>query len=206
MSKSLLIIFVKNPELGKVKTRLAATVGNEVALAIYYQLLQKTREATGLVQADKVVYYSEYIDHDDLWDNDRYIKMQQEGESLGDRMKRAFCKAFDEGYEKVCVIGSDCMDISCSLIKEAFQKLGNSPAVIGPSHDGGYYLLGMNRMIPEVFENKAWSTDEVFISTVEDLNQLGLEHRELPVLSDVDTEKDLGDWATVMNSTGSSLN
>lgn len=206
MSKSLLIIFVKNPELGKVKTRLAATVGNEVALAIYYQLLSKTRSVTGLVPADKVVYYSEYIDRDDLWDNDRYHKALQQGENLGNRMKQAFCKAFDEGYEKVCIIGSDCMEISCDLIKEAFQKLENSPAVVGPSNDGGYYLLGMNRMIPELFENKAWSTDGVFVSTVEDLNRLGLDHRELPVLSDVDTEKDLGDWAAVMSSSDGSLN
>ena len=199
MSKSLLIIFVKNPELGKVKTRLAATVGNEVALAIYYQLLRKTREATGFVATDKVVYYSEYIDHDDLWENDRYAKARQQGDDLGERMSNAFTKAFEEGYEKVCIIGSDCMDISCSLIREAFQKLENADAVVGPSQDGGYYLLGMSRYIPELFENKAWSTDEVFISTLDDLNDLGLEHRELPVLNDVDTEKDLGDWATVMN-------
>lgn len=199
MGKSLLIIFVKNPELGTVKTRLAATVGNEVALAIYYQLLRKTREATGLVATDKVVYYNQYIDRDDLWENERYAKACQKGDDLGERMKNAFAKAFEDGYEKVCIIGSDLMDISCQLIREAFQQLENADAVVGPSKDGGYYLLGMSHFIPQLFENKAWSTDEVFISTIDDLNDLDLKYRELPVLNDVDTEKDLGDWAAVMS-------
>ena len=194
MSKSLLIIFVKNPELGKVKTRLAASVGDETALAIYYQLLRKTREVTEPIPVDKVVYYSERTDPNDLWENDYYQKACQQGADLGERMKNAFQKSFSEGYERVCIIGSDCMEISSSLIKQAFEKLQNSDAVIGPSQDGGYYLLGMNQFIPQLFENKAWSTDAVFSATLDDLNALSLNHCELPVLSDIDTAEDLGDW------------
>ena len=194
MSKSLLIIFVKNLELGKVKTRLAASVGHEAALAIYYQLLRKTREVTKPIRVDKVVYYSERADPDDLWENEHYQKACQQGPDLGERMKNAFQKSFAEGYESVCIIGSDCMEISSSLIKEAFEKLQNSDAVIGPSQDGGYYLLGMNQFIPQLFENKVWSTDTVFTATLDDLNTLGMSHCELPVLSDVDTAEDLGDW------------
>lgn len=194
MSKSLLIIFVKNPELGKVKTRLAASLGKEAALAIYRQLLRKTREVTEPVTVDKVVYYSERIDRNDLWENDYYHKACQQGPDLGERMKNAFQKAFEEGYERVCIMGSDCMEISSSLIEEAFEKLQNSDAVIGSSQDGGYYLVGMNQFIPQLFENKAWSTDTVFSATLDDLNTLGMSHCELPVLSDVDTAEDLGDW------------
>ncbi|MCE7992225.1 MAG: glycosyltransferase [Roseivirga sp.] len=199
MNKSLLIIFAKNPELGKVKTRLAATVGNEVALAIYFQLLQKTKEVTqGLIE-DKVVYYSSYMEEGDLWNEENFRKAVQSEGDLGERMKNAFTDAFAQGYERVCIIGSDCMDISTKILEEAFGKLHNRDVVIGASQDGGYYLLGMSKMIPEFFENKAWSTDEVFISTLDDVIKLDLDHAELPVLNDIDTEKDLGDWASVMS-------
>lgn len=199
MNKSLLIIFAKNPELGKVKTRLAATVGDEVALAIYFQLLRKTREVARSLDHDKVVYYSNHLEKGDLWSEDHFRKAVQLGGDLGERMKNAFTDAFDQGYERVCIIGSDCMDISAEIIEEAFGKLKNRDAVIGASEDGGYYLLGMSKLVPELFDNKAWSTDEVFIATLEDFLRLGLDHAELPVLNDIDTEKDLGDWASVMS-------
>lgn len=199
MNDSLLIILAKNPELGKVKTRLAATVGDEVALAIYFQLLKKTHDVTTSLSQDKVVYYSNYLEEGDLWDERNFRKAVQVGGDLGNRMKCAFTDAFNRGYKQVCIIGSDCMEISTEIIEEAFVKLQNHDAVIGASEDGGYYLLGMSKMTPEVFENKLWSTDEVFIATLEDFNRLGLDHAELPVLNDVDTEKDLGDWASVMS-------
>lgn len=199
MNKSLLIIFAKNPELGKVKTRLAATVGNEIALAIYFQLLQKTREVAESLNQDKVVYYSNHLEEGDLWNEDTFRKAVQSDGDLGERMKSAFTDAFEQGYERVCIIGSDCMDISTEIIEEAFGKLHNRDAVIGASQDGGYYLLGMSKLIPELFDNKAWSTDEVFIATIEDFIRLNLDYAELPVLNDIDTEKDLADWSSVMS-------
>lgn len=198
MNKSLLIIFAKNPELGKVKTRLAATVGNEVALAVYFQLLNKTKQETAAVSADKVVYYSNYVEEGDLWDDAIYTKSAQQGDDLGQRMQNAFEQAFAKGYERVCIIGSDLMDLSTEVIEQAFEKLNQRDVVVGPSEDGGYYLLGMNQMIPDLFKNKAWSTDEVFIATRDDARRLGLSMAELPVLNDIDTEKDLGDWASIM--------
>ena len=198
MNKSLLIIFAKNPELGKVKTRLAATVGNEVALAVYFQLLNKTKEETLELAADKVVYYSNYVERGDIWDDAVYAKEVQQGEDLGARMKNAFENAFAQGYEKVCIIGSDLMDLSTEVIEQAFDKLNKRDVVVGPSEDGGYYLLGMRQMVTALFEDKAWSTDEVYIATRDDARRLGLSLAELPVLNDVDTENDLGEWATVM--------
>lgn len=195
MDKSLLIIFVKNPELGKVKTRLAATVGQEVALAIYFQLLKKTHRETSKLSVDKVVYYSQKIDRNDLWDGKEFRKEVQSGADLGQRMKQAFAQAFTEGYQRVCIIGSDCMDISQRVIEEAFAALSTHDMVIGPSEDGGYYLLGMTQLNPEVFEHKQWSTDQVFKDTIEDIKQLGLSRFELPILNDVDTEEDLQNWS-----------
>ena len=174
MNKSLLIIFAKNPELGKVKTRLAATVGNEVALAVYFQLLNKTKQETLALSADKVVYYSNYVERGDIWDDAVYAKEVQQGEDLGARMKNAFENAFAQGYEKVCIIGSDLMDLSTEVIEQAFDKLNKRDVVVGPSEDGGYYLLGMRQMVTALFEDKAWSTDEVYIATRDDARRLGL--------------------------------
>ena len=191
MEKPLLIIFVKNPVLGKVKTRLAATVGDEVALAIYFQLLKKTHEVTALLPVDKAVYYSDSIDPDDLWSDGGYDRMVQSGDNLGERMKNAFDGSFKKGYQKVCIIGSDCLEITPGIINKAFAALENHDAVIGPARDGGYYLLGMKQMTPTLFENKKWSTDKILAATVADFKQLGLSYMELPVLKDVDDEKDL---------------
>ncbi len=200
MNKDLLIIFVRNPELGKVKTRLAKTVGNEVALAIYYQLLYHTRKVTQDLQIDKVVYYNDSIESSDLWDRTQFDKALQHGENLGEKMKNAFKKAFEKGYERVAIIGSDCMDLTSSIVEEAFTSLKSKNAVVGAAEDGGYYLLGMSQYSPQLFENKAWSTDEVFISTLEDFARLNLTYHELPVLKDIDTEKDLGSWAKTFNT------
>ncbi len=200
MNKQLLIIFVRNPELGKVKTRLAKTVGNEVALAIYFQLLEKTKEATKDLDLDKVVYYSDEIDPNGIWDSTTYYKALQHGNDLGSKMKNAFKRAFQEGYKEVCLIGSDCLDITPETIQEAFIALKDKRAVIGAAEDGGYYLIGMDEYRPELFDNKAWSTDEVFISTLEDFERLDLSYHELPVLKDVDTEKDLKSWAATFKT------
>lgn len=198
---SLLIIFVKNAELGKVKTRLAATVGNEVALAVYFQLLNKTRVVAKAVETDKVVYFSDHIEESGMWQGDTFKKALQSKGDLGDRMKNAFKDAFDQGYQRVCIIGSDCMEISTEIISRAFDRLLNHDTVIGPSEDGGYYLLGMRKFTAALFENKTWSTDHVCSATRDDIGRLGLSRADLPTLNDVDTEKDLGDWAAVVSDT-----
>lgn len=201
MKKKRLIIFAKNPELGKVKTRIAKTLGNEVALAIYFQLLEHTKAQTKDLEAvEKVVYYSESLEADDLWSSGEFDKRVQKGGDLGERMYNAFKDAFNEGCESVCIIGSDCQEISQQNIEKAFDQLCNHNAVIGPAQDGGYYLLGMNELSSLFFKGKNWSTDEVFVSTIEDFEREKMTYAELPVLNDVDTEKDLGEWATVFES------
>ncbi len=191
MPKELLIIFYRNPELGKVKTRLAAGIGDEKALAVYYMLFKHTREITESLPCDKALFYSDFIDKEDNWDNDLYIKLHQTFGDLGKKMQAAFEWAFDMKYEKVCIIGTDCFELNSDIIKKAFHQLSKYDCVIGPANDGGYYLLGMKKLHPELFKNKNWSTDEVYTKTINDFNSLDLNHTSLSLLSDVDTIADL---------------
>jgi uncharacterized protein len=190
-SKNLLIIFYRNPELGKVKTRLAKTLGDEKALAIYLKLSSHTRAITENLAIDKVVYYSNYVDTEDVWPNTTFQKKLQNGNDLGEKMNNAFVEGFQSGYERVCIIGTDCFELSQDIIKQAFDQLHTNDAVIGPAKDGGYYLLGMKKHMPELFRNKMWSTDTVATDTIQNFKDLNITFAQLVVLSDVDEEKDL---------------
>ena len=196
MKDQLLIIFVKNPELGKAKTRLAAGIGKEAALHVYKRLLERTKEISSGLSSDKVVFYNDFIDYQDLWPNDIYQKALQIAGDLGQKMEAAFRWAFEMGYQKVCIIGSDCYDLTTEILETAFEKLENHNAVIGPSVDGGYYLLGMTQLNSSVFKNKDWSTSSVFDSTIESFNSQNLNYFQLETLNDIDTKEDLGDWAS----------
>ena len=188
-SENLLLIFTRNPELGKVKTRLAKTVGDETALEIYKFLLQKTRDISSKVTADKAVYYSVKIRNNDIWDEKKYQKYQQIGEDLGIRMLNAFENSFDAGYKKVMIIGSDLYDLSTENIEIAFNKLDTNDLVIGPAEDGGYYLLGMNSLQENIFKNKDWGTGTVRKDTLLDLKDKKV--HLLSALNDVDVFEDI---------------
>jgi uncharacterized protein len=191
MAKKHLIIFVKNPVLGNVKTRLAATIGDEKALEIYQLLLRYTRDLTQRFPVSKTVYYSDFIDVNDIWSNSVYKKSLQKGEDLGQRMKNAFIDSFESGFERVCIIGCDCYQLTATVLNNAFDNLATSDVTIGPSTDGGYYLLGMNRLHSALFEGIAWSTPEVLEQTLHILDDYHLQVSFLPLLTDVDEEKDL---------------
>jgi len=188
-SKKLLIIFTRNPELGKVKTRLSKSVGDIVALDIYQFLLDKTKEVTQNISADKVVYYSEKIAENDLWNSSLYKKEVQFGDDLGVKMEYAFQTAFENNYEKVLLIGSDLYDLEPSHINEAFEKLKNKDVVIGPTLDGGYYLVGLKKNYPEIFKNKRWGTSSVIKDTLKNLEKVDV--HLLPILNDVDVVEDI---------------
>lgn len=189
--KSLLIIFYRNPELGKVKTRLAAALGDAKALAIYLYLAAHTKTISENLRGDKVVFYSHYIVTEDNWNNDLYQKHIQSGIDLGERMLHAFRDGFKSGFHSICIIGTDCFELTSALLEEAFTKLQSYDAVIGPAKDGGYYLLGMNALHVEFFKDKLWSTSTVCAATIQDFQTLGLKYHELPTLSDVDEKPDL---------------
>ena len=189
MSKNLLLIFTRNPELGKAKTRLAKSVGDETALEIYKFLLNKTKEVSQDLTCDKAVYYSVKVHENDIWDSEIYQKHQQKGEDLGIRMQNAFQNTFDAGYEKVMIIGSDLYDLTPEIIEDAFLKLNSNDVVIGPAEDGGYYLLGMNVLHPHIFENKEWGTSSVRKETLSDLKDKKV--HLLQELNDVDVIEDI---------------
>lgn len=185
-----LIIFVKNPVLGKVKTRLAAAIGNEKALEVYLELLEITRSECLKTACTRNIFYSDEI-ADDTWDNDHFNKFVQQGNDLGARMNNAFEQVFALGAQKALIIGSDCPQLSSNLLEEAFSFLDEKDAVIGPATDGGYYLLGMKKPRPYLFENKEWSTDSVFASTISDFEANRISYHRLEELSDLDTVNDL---------------
>ncbi len=190
---SLLIIFAKNPELGKVKTRLAKTIGDKQALMIYLKLLEHTHAIADKVFADKAVFYSEKVQDFDILDYYKFPKFLQKGDTLGERMDRAVGQAFGQFYEKVIVIGSDCYELTSEIIEDAIEALDNHNVVLGPANDGGYYLIGMDRHYAHLFKNKTWSTSDVLLDTILDLKQLKLSYHLLPTLTDVDKEEDLGE-------------
>ena len=190
MNNKALIIFVRKPELGKVKTRLAATLGNEKALAVYVELINHTRAIAGPANADKFIFYADSIAENDIWDEPGFTKKLQANDDLGGKMKDAFALLFKQGYEHVVIIGSDCFELSTVIIDEAFNMLKQKEVVIGPADDGGYYLLGMKTLLPFIFENKHWSTEHVFQQTISDLQKENISFAELITLTDVDTEED----------------
>lgn len=191
MQKKALIIFVRNPIPGKVKTRIAESAGDVTALLIYRQLLQHTAAITRPVEADKFVFYSNEPEMNDCWDDEIYHKDVQQGTSLGEKMQRAFEQLFTAGYEQICIIGSDCYELNNALIQQAFATLEKKDAVIGPAADGGYYLLGLSKMLPAVFTGKAWSTSSVYAATIADFRSAGFTYELLPVLNDVDRLEDV---------------
>lgn len=167
--KNALIIFTRNPELGKGKRRLAATIGDEATLAIYKFLLGHTRAITQELEVTKQLWYSEEVHTNDAWDNALYDKYEQQGADLGKRMQHAFETAF-KNHERVIIIGSDMHDMNQQDLEHAFELLDTHDAVIGPAIDGGYYLLGFKNKVPDgIFTSKEWGTDTVLENTLNDL-------------------------------------
>ena len=188
MSKELIIVFVKNIKLGKVKTRLAKTIGNQGAFEVYSELVKITELATENMATDKRIYFSDVV-IDSKWKND--YKTIQEGKNLGERMKNAFTKGFEDGYERIVLIGSDLPDISSEHIENGLKSLNSNAVVFGPAIDGGYYLIGMTEMYHSIFNNKPWSESNLLEVTLKELNQEKIPYTLLEALNDIDTFEDL---------------
>jgi len=191
LSKNLLLILTRNPELGKCKTRLAAKVGDKSALDIYKFLLDHTVSFTKDLKVEKWVYYSESIWENDIWDNKVYQKKLQKGKDLGERMMNAFREGFQAGFENIIVIGSDMFHLNQSDLEEAFSKFKDHNYVVGPAEDGGYYLLGMKSIKTELFQNKNWGTDTVLQDTLSDIKNEKV--ALMDEKNDVDYYKDIKD-------------
>lgn len=186
-----LIIFIRNPEKGKVKTRLAQGVGEDRALQIYRALLQKTRDTVLEVDALRLLFYSEAVAEQDDWPAEHFDKRLQQGEDLGARMQHAFEVALSKA-ERALIVGSDIAQINSGIIERAFQQLEEADYTIGPALDGGYYLLGMKRPSAGLFHDMVWSTDEVCAETQRRIQAAGHRFATVDTLSDIDYAED---WA-----------
>lgn len=197
MKKEVVLVFQKNEVLGKVKTRLAAGVGEEQALEIYRQLLAKTYFALRDFSVSITTYFSEFIPDNPI--HSAKNKLVQVGQDLGDRMKNAFAENFESGMEKVVLIGTDCPSLEGIHLSQAFEALDQSDLVIGPAQDGGYYLIGMKRRADFLFEGITWSSELVLSQTLALAAAQGLKTSLLPVLEDIDT---LEDWERYCSQIG----
>ena len=189
--KQAVLIFAKNLIHGEVKTRLAETVGKDRALLIYEELLKHTQTITKDLIADKIVFYSNNIEQKDVWDDKVFKKRLQSGNDLGERMQNAFAYVFENGYDEGVIIGTDCFELTSSIINDAFSHLKKHDVVIGPATDGGYYLLGMKKLNTKLFQNISWSTAHVMQQTLAICRKEDLACHLLQELSDIDDEKDL---------------
>ena len=191
LSSTALVIFVRNPVLGQVKTRLAKDIGDERACAIYLQLLEHTLKITRSLSFRKFIYYADEVSDYDLWSVPGYTKRMQHGNDLGERMLNSFKELFEQGFTRIVIIGSDCLQLQTENLQEAVTLLESNTAVIGPASDGGYYLLGLTKLYPDLFVNKPWSTNQVFTKTIDDFNNQGISYALLEELSDIDDITDL---------------
>lgn len=203
----LLLVFLKEPLPGRVKTRLAASVGAEAAASIYRAMVRVLlRQLSGLADCRVRFCYApddagesvrfwilpEIMDAPEIDLDHERVEFHPQGEGdLGARLVRATEAAFAEGYEKVAVIGSDCIEISSRWIHAALTQLnGRHDAVIGPSPDGGYHLLATSRPLPVLFAGIPWSSPDTCSATLARAAAHGLTAYVLPPLPDIDTPQD----------------
>jgi rSAM/selenodomain-associated transferase 1 len=190
-----LLFFIKNPEKGKVKTRVASAMGDKMAMKLYRRFLL---EMLFTLNKGTFLFYLCFHPENSLndlkdWLGDHYLYTPQMGENLGQRMKNGFVEAFSMNFKRVVLIGSDIPDLPLEFIEEAFNSLGEKDAVIGPSFDGGYYLIGFRdkTFSPQVFDGIPWSTEKVFEETMKVLEKERLTVHTLQLLRDIDTIEDL---------------
>jgi len=195
---SCLLFYVKWPEPGKVKTRLSKHLGGDVAVELYRCFVRDMLNAIRKTELQLIICYSPSESETQFrdWLGEDYTYVPQRNGDLGDRLHHSFLEAFSSGFEEVCVVGSDVPTLPSRILHEAFQSLRESDSVLGPSGDGGYYLIGFRAKsyIPEVFQSIPWSTSLVFAATHKILIQRGNSVAILEEVSDIDTSDDLLSW------------
>ena len=185
----LVLVFCKNQIIGKVKTRLALSIGQKKAFLIYSELVNKTATVVNSLSSEVHIYYSDYIEENDNFNSSKIKKFIQKGNNLGDRMINALNISF-KNFSPIVIIGSDLWELEISDIMDAFGILKKKNIVIGPSTDGGYYLIGMNYLDTKIFENKKWGQQSVLNDTIRDIDDKTNMHL-LDEKTDIDTYYDL---------------
>ena len=194
-SSSGLIIFVKAPQPGKVKTRLGRSIGMDKSCEVYRQFGRDWIARLNQLGLPLLIFYAPQEERPSIqsWLGDSHHYYPQQGGDLGDRMTHAFSQGFELGFEHLMIFGSDSPDIPLDVIQQGIQKIQGDNIVVGPSNDGGYYSIGFSQKqwFPEIFENIEWSSESVYQSTIDILSQHHKSVMPLQVWFDVDTLDDL---------------
>ena len=191
-SKETLIIFTRYPESGKTKTRLIPALGEEGAAQLQKKLTEYTLKEVAQLLVNIRVYFSGGNERlMKSWLGENYQCYPQTQGDLGEKLIFALQESFTDKIEKIVIIGIDCPDLKAALISQAFQQLSETDLVLGKAEDGGYYLIGLHRCIPELFQGIDWGSDQVLEQTVRIAERMGLTISYLPVLNDIDTPQDL---------------
>jgi rSAM/selenodomain-associated transferase 1 len=189
-----LIIFTRYPELGKVKTRMIPGLGEKGSQELHQKLAEYTlHKLKGLRNFLSLViyYYGGNEEKMRAWLGEYYYYRSQRGKDLGAKMQNAFADGFAQGMAAIAIIGTDCPEMGEKLILEAFEALKTHDLVLGPAVDGGYYLIGLKQVFPELFDDIPWGTGEVFAKTRTIAAKLALKTAYLPKLADIDRPEDL---------------
>ncbi|AFY74711.1 hypothetical protein Syn7502_02773 [Synechococcus sp. PCC 7502] len=197
-----LIIFARYPTIGKVKTRLIPDLGAEATTAIYTQMAELTLKQARTLRLIRNITIEVWFTGGtkaemQAWLGDDLDYQEQIGETLGDRLIYALKTAINNGSKSVIIIGTDCPELDAKILGQGFSQLQDHDLVLGAANDGGYYLIGLQKFVPELFINIPWSTSEVFLKTVNMAEILRMSQFVLPTLTDVDTAKDLSIWEQV---------
>jgi rSAM/selenodomain-associated transferase 1 len=200
ISKKCILLFLRAPEKGRVKTRLAASLGDQATLAFYRTFVEDIMEMLSETGYPVLLYGhpADKISDITSWLGPDNPCRPQTGDTLGKKMANAFSEAFSEGFEQVVLLGSDIPDLPPQIIHEAFGALDKEGAAIGPSLDGGYYLIAFraSSFLPRAFENIPWSTESVLPRTLGVFRAHGKPVHLLPQWQDIDTVEDLKDLDT----------
>jgi len=195
-----LVVFIRFPRPGKVKSRLVMSLGAEVATNIYRLCAEHIFGESGRLsnQVQRYISYSDRNDENEIkqWAGPRFQFIPQVKGGLGKRLVNAFHEVFGRGAQKVIILASDVPGLSADIIDEAIKSLDRYDVVIGPCHDGGYYLMGMKNLYRRLFQGISWSTGHVYQQTLHNAEEGRLTVYALPVLTDIDTEDDLRQWAS----------
>ncbi len=199
-SQDLVILFTRYPRPGKCKTRLIPVLGDEETIKIHQQLVSHILKELGEYirrnNSELCIYYDGgSLSEMEEWLGKNYSFIQQQGDDLGQRMSQALTRALKQG-RNVILLGSDCPAVSVSLLQEALDSLHHHDMVVGPAHDGGYYLIGLTRNVSndscrKLFTHIPWSTPQVLNKTLQRAHEQKLHLHILPTLHDIDTAEDL---------------
>jgi rSAM/selenodomain-associated transferase 1 len=194
-NQSIILLFIRAPAKGKIKSRLASTIGEDATLELYKNFILDIVDTIEKSGYPLRIFFHPPDAGEALasWLGRHHHYMPQVGNDLGENMERAFGQIFTEGFTSAVLLGSDIPDLTPAVLHEALDSLRTNDVVMGPAADGGYYLIGCNKgtFLPNMFHGIAWGTNAVFRETMIIMHRASLQVHLVPEWQDVDTQDDL---------------